>query len=171
MAFWSPTMWNIVIGQTFCKLKCSARIRISCSATRLERDAIHCTQLTVGLLLLKSANRFSAREPHTCSIISQRMTRPVSSRSEFVIMPLGFLSEITLAVISGGHCGRNTIGGHFNSSLMMTPPTPWHEASTIPTKSGQPATSLRQCVGRCVDSRRIVRQSDIAEQRGSLRWK
>jgi hypothetical protein len=36
---------------------------------RLERHAIRSTQLTVGLLLLKSAMRFSVRIPHTCSII------------------------------------------------------------------------------------------------------
>jgi hypothetical protein len=63
-----------VIGQTFWMLKRSARTWISCSATRLERHAIRSTQLTVGLLLLKRAMRFSARGPHTCSIISHSST-------------------------------------------------------------------------------------------------
>ncbi len=45
---------------------------------------------------------------------------------------------------------------------MTTPPTPWLEASTIPTKSGQPDTSSLHRVGSFVDSRRSVRQPLIA---------
>ena len=164
-------MWSVVIGQTFWMLNRSARTRISCSATRLERHAIRSTQLTVGLLSLKSAMRFSVRIPHTCSIMSHRSTRPASSRSEFVIVPFGLASDFTLAVMSGGHCSLNTVGRHSDSSPMMTPPTPWLDASTTPIKSGQPATSSRQRVGRLVDSRKIVRQFDIASYRDALRWK
>jgi hypothetical protein len=161
--FWSPAMWSIVIGQAFCILNRNARTRMGCSATRLERQAMHCTQVTVGLLLLKRATLFSAREPQTCSIISHRMTRPESSRSEFVIVPFGFDSDFTLAVMSGGHCCRNTVGGHSKSLPMMMPPTPWLEASATPTKSNQPMTSLQQRVRQLVDSRRIVQQLDIAK--------
>ena len=171
IAFWSPAMWSIVIGQTLFVLKRRARMRISCSATRLARDAIRCTQPTVGLLSLNGATLFLARRPQTCSIISQRMTSPASLRSEFVSFPLGFLSGTTLAVIFGGHCSRKTIGRHADSSPIMIPPTPWLDALTTLTKSGQPATNLQHRVGRCVDSRRIVRQSDMAKRRGSLRWK
>ena len=123
-------MCSVVIGQNFWMLKCRARTRISFSATRLDRHAICCTQLTVGLLLLKRVIRYSARGPQMCSIMSHSRTRPARSRSEFVIVPFGVASEITLAVMSGGHCNRNTIGGHSDSSPMMTPPTPWLEAST-----------------------------------------
>ena len=147
MEFWSPAMWSIVIRQTFCMLSRRARFQISCSATRLEQHAIHCTQLTVGLLLLKIVTHFSASEPQTCSIMSQRMTRPASLMSKFVIVPFGFESDTTLAVMFGGHCSRDTVGGHSKSLPIMTPPTPWLEASTTPTKSDQSATSLRQCVG------------------------
>ena len=79
-----------------------------------------------------------------------------------MIVPFGVASEITLVVMSGGHCNRNTVGGHSDSWLMMTLPTPWLEALTTPIKSGKPATSLQQCVGRLVDSCRIVWQFDIA---------
>ncbi len=155
-------MCSVVIGQTFWRLNHRARMRISCSATRLERHAICCTQLTVGLLLLNKVIRFSARGPQPCSIMSHSRMRPASSRSEFVIVPFGVASEITLAVMSGVYCNRNTVGGHSDSSPIMTPPTPWLEASTTPIKSGQPATSSQQRVGRLVDSRRIVWQFVIA---------
>jgi hypothetical protein len=58
---------------------------------------------------------------------------------------------------------------HHNQVLpMMMLPTPWLEASTTPTKFGQPVTSSRHHVGQLVDSRSIVRQLDIANQRGSF---
>jgi hypothetical protein len=93
-------MCSVVIGQTLWMLKRSARTRTSCSATRLEWEAMCCTQLTVGLLLLKRATRFSVRGPQTCSIMSHRMTSPASSRSELVITPLLLWSETTFAVMS-----------------------------------------------------------------------
>ncbi len=153
-------------------LKLRARTWISCSATRLERHAICSTQLTVGLLLLKSEVGFSVRGLPTCSIMSHSSTRLASLRSEFVIVPCGLASDFTLAVMSGGHdCSLNTVGRHSDKSPMMTPPTPWLDASTTPIKSGQPATSSRQRVGRLIDSRKIVRQFDIAACREALRWK
>ncbi len=163
-------MWSVVIGQTLFVLKCRARIRISCSAMRLARDAIRCIKLTVGLLLLNSATLFLARWPQTCSIISQRMTSPASLRSEFVSFPLGFLSETMLAEISGGHRSWKTVGRHAESLPVMIPPMPWLDALTTPTKSGQPTNSRHQ-VGRCVDSQRIVQQSDMVKQRGLFQWK
>ncbi len=152
-------------------LKRYARIRMSCSAMRLEQDAICCTQLTVGLLLLNSAMRFSLRGPQTCSIMSQRMTSPASSRSELVIVPFGLATNTTFAVMSGGYWVRNTVGGHSDSSLNITPPTPWLDVSTTPTKLGHPTTNLQHCVGRVVDSCRIVRQFVMANSSGAFQWK
>ncbi len=166
--FWSLAMCSVVIGQTFCKLKRSARMRMSCSAMRLDRQAMHSTQLTVGLLLLNRATHFFVRVPQTCSIMSHRMTSPASSRSELVNDPFGLLSKTTLAVMSGGHWSLKTVGGHSASSPMIMPPTPWLDASTTPTKSGHPTTSLQHRVGRLVDSRSIVRQFDNANRRGSF---
>jgi hypothetical protein len=169
--FWSPAMWSVVIRQIRCKLNRNVRTRMSCSATRLEQHAMHCTQLTVGLLSLKRTTRFSLSGPHTCSIMSHKMTSPANSRSKFVIFPFGFESEITSADMSGGHLRQKTVGLHLNNLPIMTPPTPWLDASTTPTKSGQPATSLRQRVGCFVDSLSIVWQFEIAEKRGWLRRK
>jgi hypothetical protein len=159
-------MWSIVIEQVHCKLNQSARTRISCSATRLDRHAMGCTQMTAGLLSLKRATRFLVSGLHTCSIMSHRITSPANSRSEFVIFPVGFESEIVSADISGGHLRRKTVGLHSNSSPIIIPPMPWLDASTTLMKSGQPATSLRQQVGHFCDSLNIVQQFDIAERSG-----
>jgi hypothetical protein len=140
-------MWSVVIGQIRCKLNHNARTCMSCSATRLEQLAMRCTQLTVGLLSLKRATRFSLSWPHTCSIMSHKMMNPANSRSKFVIFTFGFESEITSANMSGGHSRQKTVGLHLDNLPIMTPSTPWLDASTTPTKSGQPATSLRQWVG------------------------
>jgi len=84
-------------------------------------------------VVAKDGYLFSARGPQTCSIISHSMTRPASSRSELVMVPFGLESEITLAVTSGGHCKRETMGGQSESTPMIMPPTPWLDASTTPT--------------------------------------
>jgi hypothetical protein len=149
-------MWSIVIGQVRCKLNRSARTHISCSATRLDRHAMHCTQLTVGLLSLKRATRFLVSRLHTCSIMSHRITSPANLRSEFVLFPVGFESKITSTDILGGHLRQKTVGLHSNSSPIIIPPTPWLDATTTLTKPDQPPTSSRQRVGCFVDSLHIV---------------
>lgn len=133
IVFWSPAMWRVVSGQLFCAFIRNASTRSSCSAIRLDRQAIRCTQLTVGLLSLNSATLFSTRHEQTCSIISHKSRRPASSRSELVIFPLLFLSDMTDAVTSGGHWRRNTVGGHSESSPIITPPAPKLDASQMPT--------------------------------------
>ncbi len=149
-------MWSIVIGQIFFKLNQSARTRMSCSATRLEQDAMRCTQLTVGLLLLKRATCFLVSGLQTCSITNHTIVSPASSKSELVILPVGFDLEITSSDISWGHLRQKTVGEHSDNSPIITPPTLWLDALTTPTKSGHPATSLRQRVGCFVDSFNIV---------------
>ncbi len=149
-------MWSIVIGQIFCKLKRSARTGMSCFATRLERDAMRCTQLMVGLLLLKWATRFLVSRPQTCSITNHRIVSPASSKSKLVTLPVGFDLEITSSDISGGHLRQKTVGEHSDNSPIITPLTPWLDASSTPMKSGHPATSSRQRVGCFVDSLNIV---------------
>jgi hypothetical protein len=144
---------------------------MSCLATRLERDAMQCTQLTVGLLLLKRATCFLVSGPQTCSIITHRIVNPASSKSELVILPIGFDLEITSSDISRGHLRQKTVGEHSDNSPIITPPTQWLDVSTTPTKSGHPTTSSRQRVGHFIDSLNIVRQFVIAKKRGLLRWK
>ncbi len=150
---------------------CNTRTQMSCSAIRLEQDAIRCTQITVGILLLNSTTCFSLRSPQTCSITSQRMTSPASSRSELVIIPFVLATNTMSAVMPGGHWMRNTVGGHSDSSPNITPPTPWLNASTTPTKLGYPAINLQHHVGRVVDSHRIVRQFNMANSSGAFWWK
>ncbi len=159
--------WQTVC-EFFCKLKRSLRTRMSCSAMRLDRQAMRSTQLTVGLLSLNRATCFSVRVPQTCSIMSHRMTSPTSLRLELVNDPFGLLSETTLAVMSGGHWSLKTVGGHSASSPMIMLPTPWLDASTTPTKLGHHTTSSQHRVGRLVDSRSIVRQFDNADWKGSF---
>jgi hypothetical protein len=134
---------------------------MSCLAMRLERDAMRCTQLTVGLLLLKRATRFFVSGPQTCSITNHRIVSPASSKSELVILPVGFDLEITSSDISGGHLRQKTVGEHSDNSPIITPPTLWLDASTTPMKLGHPATSSRQQVGRFVDSLNIVPKGGV----------
>jgi hypothetical protein len=67
---------------------------MSCSAIRLDLNAICWTQLTLGLLLLKRATFFSLSIVHTCSIMSHNRTSRASSRSELVSFPPRFVSEM-----------------------------------------------------------------------------
>ncbi len=140
----------------------SARAWIRCSATKDRLEARRVTHPMVGKLSLNSVRRFSRRGPHTSSIASHSMRSPANSRSEFVMVPLGFLRDTTLVLIVFGHCHWKTIGVHADSSPKITPPTPWLDASTIPTKSGNPHISSQQLVGSFVDSRRRDRHPSIA---------
>jgi hypothetical protein len=110
----------------------------------------------VGLLSMKSATRFLVSGPQTCSITNHRIVSPASSKSKLAILPDGFDLEITSSDISGGHLRQKTVGEHSDNSPIITPPNPWLDALTTPTKLGHPATSLRQRVGHFVDSLNIV---------------
>ena len=128
---------------------------MSCVATVELCDARWMTQVTVGMLLLKSAKFASFRLHTTSSMMSRSSNSPAISRSEFVTIPLGFDADLTLAVMSGGHysqktplgfdadlsldvmsgghCSRNTIGVHSLFLPTITLPTPNKEASQMPT--------------------------------------
>jgi hypothetical protein len=60
-------------------------------------------------------------------------TTPACSRSELVIVPIGFESDTTFRVMSLGHSTRQTVGGTGSRPLNHTPPTPNALASTYPT--------------------------------------
>ncbi len=144
MAFCFLSMYSAVRGQVlfdFC-LKASAWTR--CSATMDFREAKRVTHDNVGELLLNSAAHFSCSGWQTFSITSQSRRMPAISKSELVMPPVGLEAE------------RKA------SSPMTTPPTPWLEASTFPTKSGQPDKSSLHRVGSFVDSRRSMQQPLIA---------
>ena len=133
-----------------------------CSATSDLREARRFVHPTAGELSLNSATRFSCKGWHTASITNHRMRTPTISKSELVLVPVGFENDRTLAVTSCGHSQRKTVGMHSDVLPITTPPTPWLDASTIPMKSGQPETSSLHRVGSLVDSRRSVRHPMIA---------
>ncbi len=78
--------------------------------------------ITVGVMLLNRAI-FCLRKSHTISsMMRSTRSRPAISKSEFVIVPLGLLSDLTLLVISASHCRQTSVGGHSLFSPTMTPP-------------------------------------------------
>ena len=128
-----------------------------CLATRDCLEARRLTQLIDGELSPNIATRFSWRGPQTPSIGSHNSRSHAISRSEFVMVPSAFSLDINCVRMSSGHCYQNTVGVQAESSSNTTPPTPWLDASTIPTKSGHPEVNSRHRVGSCVDSLRSVR--------------
>jgi hypothetical protein len=133
-----------------------------CLAIKDCFKARHVTHPMVGELSLNNVIRFSLRGPHSSSIASHSRSSPANSRSEFVMVPFKFLSNTTLVLIVSGHCHRKTVGVHAKSSPKITPPMPWLDASTIPTKSGQPQISSQHLVGSRVDSGRRDLHPSIA---------
>ena len=140
----------------------------NCSATRDCLDANLSIQLIDGVLSPSSDIDFSFKSPPTSSITIHANSIPAISRSELVILPLGFVRDFTSFVMSSGHCHRKTVGIHLDPSPNTTPPTPWLDASTMPTKSGQPLVSSRQRVGSLNDSRSRVLHALIACKRRSF---
>ena len=115
---------------------------------------MRCTQWTLGLLSLNSATCALDRMSTVLSMTRNSRRSAANSRSEFVNVPVGLESDITAAVIAGGHWYRNTVGGIAILSPTMTPPTPNDDASVTPTISGHADTRLRHGVGNEEDSRR-----------------
>ena len=157
-----PSMWSVVRGQVLLVLIRRASACTKCSAISDLREASRFVHPTAGELSLNSATRFSCNGWHTASITNHRMRTPAISKSELVIVPLGFENDRTLSVTSFGHSQQKTVGMHGDVSPTTTPPTPWLDASTIPMKSGHPETSSLHHVGSLVDSRRSVRHPMIA---------
>ena len=132
IAFLHPGMWSGVSGEHRANCRRSANARISCMATFECLAAKRWIQWTVGELSLKSATWASVSVGHTSSMTSHNNSRPASSRSEFVNVPVGLALEMMLAEMSGGHRNLNTVGGTDLFSPMITPPTPWLDASFTP---------------------------------------
>ena len=105
-----------------------------------------------GELSPNIAMRFS----WTPSFVSHNSRSPTISRLEFVMVPLGFSLDINCVRTLSGHCHQKTVGVHAESLPNTIPPSPWLDASTIPTKSGHPEVNSRHRVGSRVDSPRSV---------------
>ncbi len=125
MAFCFPSMCSVINGHVLFVLSCRASACTECSATRDFWEARCKTQATVGMLLLKSTTHFSAKTQHTPSITSHSSNMPAISRSELVMLPVGFPNDLISFRISSGHSHRNTVGMHSESSPRTTTlPTP-----------------------------------------------
>ena len=125
-------------------------------ATKDRFKARRSTQLIDGELSPNIATQFSWRGPQTPSIVSHNSRSPTISRSEFVIVPSVFSLDINCVQMLSGHCHQKTVGVHTESSPNTTPPMPWLDASTIPTKSGHPEVNFWHRVGSRVGSLRSV---------------
>ena len=147
ISFLFPSMCDVTSGHAFFVFNRSAIVCTNCSATMDCFDASLFIQLIDGVLSPNNAIVFSVRSPPTPSITNHAITIPAISRSEFVILPPGFSAVFTSRVISIGHCHLKTVGTHLEFSPKTTPPTPWLDASTIPTKSGHLLVSSLHRVG------------------------
>ena len=133
MVFSLPLMCCGVSGQQRSFFRQSASAATKFAVTMECRDASRVTQLTVGVLSLNSAIFFSFNSHINSSMTKNTNSSPAISRSEFVIVPFGLLSDFTFSVISLGHCSRTTVGGHSLFSPTITPPKPKDDASQMPT--------------------------------------
>ena len=129
----TPAMCSGVSGDARERCRHSARAHTSCIATFECFAASRCTQWTVGELSLNNATCASSTVGHTSSMTSQRRRRPAISRSKFVMRPVGFDSDTMSLVMSAGHWNQNTVGGTALFSPTTHPPTPYPDASVIPT--------------------------------------
>ncbi len=93
---------------------------MSCVATVELCDARWMTQVTVGMLLLKSAKFASFRLHTTSSMMSRSSNSPAISRSEFVIIPLRFDADLTLDVVSMYVDTLSNIGPHSSPHPSIT---------------------------------------------------
>ena len=142
ITFCFPSMCMGVSGHAKWSLRHKDNVWTRCLTTREQFDVRHRTHLTVGELSVKSVMHFSRRSPLTHFFASQKMSRPTISRSEFVIVPLGFWKEIMFALMSSGHSQWNTIRVQAKLLPKIAPPTSWSDMSTIPMKSGHSYVSL-----------------------------
>ena len=124
ISFFFPSMCVVISGHALFVFRRSANACTNCSATSDVFDASRFIQLIEGVLSPNNATVFSVRSPPTPSITSQANTIPAISRSELVIPPDGFSTDLTSFDISSGHFHRNTVGIHSEHSPNTTPPTP-----------------------------------------------
>ena len=128
----TPAIWSGVRGEAFASCSRSASARTSWIATLECLAARRCTQWTVGELSLNNATCAFFNTGQTVSMTSHNIRRPAISRSEFVMVPRGFLSVTMLDVMSSGHWRQKTVGVTPLFSPRITPPRPDPEASVMP---------------------------------------
>lgn len=114
----------------------------------------------LGLLSLYMAVCF----PYSCPpmmvfIVKNRSISASSSRSEFVIVPLGCFKDTMLFWMSAGHGIQNTVGGVAVFAPITMPPTLCINAFVIPTMSGHPMTRLWHGLDDEIDSHKKMKHS------------
>lgn len=100
MAFCSPAMCSVVTGDALVICRHRDNARMSCMAAGDVLAAIHCTQWTLGLLLLYQATCLSCKSPATSEMMRKRRRIAARLRSEFVLLPCGFYAEVMSCCIT-----------------------------------------------------------------------
>jgi hypothetical protein len=109
IVFLVPAMETDTRGEASLAWMRRARARVRRPATLDREELSLLVQLTVGVLS-HHAVTWTWQSATTCSRTRKCNSMPAISRSEFVIVLIGFWKEATLAWMSGGHSIRQTIG-------------------------------------------------------------
>jgi hypothetical protein len=118
-----PSMCMGVNWHARCILRRIARACIRCLATIDCFDAARRVAQPIDRELLQNnVIHFSLSGPHTSSIASHNISRPVILRSELEMVPIQLCHVLMFARISSGHCNLNTMGVLADSSPKTTPP-------------------------------------------------
>ena len=112
ISFSSPAIETESSGDAFRALCLIARARRSLPATMECFDAKRFAHETVGVLSQYIATCEYCRSVTKYSNTNQCSTKPANSKSEFVISPVGFLSETSRFLISSGKLTLHTTGSN-----------------------------------------------------------
>ena len=135
-------------GLARCRCWWRASARSRCPAMIDLEDRSLSVHATVGVLSQKMPTwQYWSECGAMCSSTSQAKRTPAISRSEFVILPLGFDVDTRFLMMSGGKAILQTIGFMCEEPLNHTLPAPKAHASTYPTKCGVPGHNSKTDVG------------------------
>ena len=125
-----PGTCTVVSRPACCQWSMNARPRNSRPAVGVfALEAIFSTQLTVGVLSHSVPSGTCLMQGALSKITPMANTSAASSKSEFVIPPLGLSSDTTLDAMSSGNASRHTIGCIGLARENHTPPAPSAAAS------------------------------------------
>jgi len=110
--FMSPSTWSVVSGDARQYSIQSARIWRSCTAMVALVESSLDAQVTVGVLSHQHTTCACVKSVHSSRTI-QWSSRPIISRSEFKIEPLGLSCIIICCWTSNGNSTLQTMGGSF----------------------------------------------------------
>ena len=110
MVLTTPGMDAAVIGEAWHTIILKVSMRRMRAATGVFVASNLDAHATVGVLSHPSQMCAWVRSAMV-SRTSQASSMPVSSRSEFEMVPVGFAVETTLVLMSSGNCTRHTSGG------------------------------------------------------------